>query len=348
MNRAVGFAVILASAAIVQAAEIAPGALVSDDGRTVYVRVPPGALEARWVADGTVRWRADGDLRPLADRGRLVCQRAGREGRLDLVFLDAATGRRRGETTVALPPRVSSPLDEGLGTRFELRTVAAGARALLVWAFERRPVRGALVEAEHDEPGDERHETLRAAGTVSVDLEAERAVVTAPAAFAPLPAAALARAATGALRERPLEVGAFFVATAKGFAGPSLERWTALGQPLAPVVLPAGVTLQRGSADGRHVLVSRERPGAPLAGAHEWTVLALDTGTVVATLRTSVAAAAFEVAGGRTLVALEPGGYRAPSGWRDEPRRLQAFDPTGAPAWTRSLRDPAYRGPVAP
>ena len=106
--------------------------------------------------------------------------------------------------------------------------------------------------------------------------------------------------------------------------------------------------LQLGSADGRHVLVSRELPGAPLAQAHEWSVIALDTGALTATLRTSVAAAAFEVAGGRILLALEAWGYRAPSGWRDEPRRLQAFGPTGAAAWTEALRDPAYHGPVAP
>ena len=106
--------------------------------------------------------------------------------------------------------------------------------------------------------------------------------------------------------------------------------------------------LQLGSADGRHVLVSRELPDAPLAQAHEWSVIALDTGAVTATLRTSVAAAAFEVAGGRILLALEAWGYRAPSGWRDEPRRLEAFGPTGAAAWTEALRDPAYHGPVAP
>jgi len=31
-----------------------------------------------------------------------------------------------------------------------------------------------------------------------------------------------------------------------------------------------------------------------------------------------------------------------------EPRRLEAFGPTGAAAWTQALRDPAYHGPVAP
>jgi hypothetical protein len=343
----------LGAAASGHAAEIAPGAVVSGDGRTVYLRVPRGALEARAVEQGGVLWRTDDDLRPLAAQGgRLLCQRAGLEGRLDLVFLDAATGRPAAATAFTLPPNVSSPLDEVLGTRFDLRAVADGPRVLLVWRFERRPVRGAHFEEEHGEDGDasEGDEVVRAEGAVSVDLAQARAIA-APvpaAALAALPPAAETRARSGDLRERPLRVGAFLVATARAGEGLSLERWSAAGQPLPAVPLPAGAVLQQGSADGRHVLVSRELPGAPLAQAHEWSVIALDTGVVAATLRTSVASAAFEVAGGRVLVALAAWGHRAPSGWRDEPRRLEAFGPAGVSAWTEALRDPAYHGPVAP
>jgi hypothetical protein len=340
----------LGAAAIGHAAEIAPGAVVSGDGRTVYLRVPRGALEARSVEQGGVLWRVADDLRPLAAQGgRLLCQRAAGEGRLDLVFLDAASGRPLAATAFALPEGVSSPLDEVLGTRFELRTTADGPGVLLVWRFERRPVRGAHFEEEHGEDGDEGEgdDVLRAEGAVSVDLAQARASAAAVPEATPtaLPPAVQA---TRDLRERPLRAGAFFVATRKTGEALSLQRWNATGAPLAPVALPSGAVLQLGSADGRHVLVSRELPDVPLAQAHEWSVIALDTGALTATLRTSVAAAAFEVAGGRTLLALEAWGYRTPSGWRDEPRRLEAFGPTGAPSWTEALRDPAYHGPVAP
>jgi hypothetical protein len=341
----------LGAAAIGHAAEIAPGAVVSTDGRAVYLRVPRGALEARAVGSGGVLWQVPDDLRPLAAHGgRLLCQRAAGEGRLELVVLDAASGRPLAATAVALPEGVSSPLDEVLGTRFDLRATSDGSRILLSWRFERRPVRGAHFEEEHGEDGDEHEgdEVLRADGAVAVDVAQARAEAAAVPAPAALPSAVLSRAAAGDLRERPLQVGAFLVATRKAGAGLTLERWSAAGAPLSPVAIPDGVVLQLGSADGRHVLVSRELPGAPLAQAHEWFVIALDTGAVAATLRTSVAAAAFEVAGASTLLVLEAWGYRAPSGWRDEPRRLEAFGPTGAPAWTEALRDPAYRGPVAP
>jgi hypothetical protein len=342
----------LGAAAFAHAAEIAPGAVVSDDGRTVYLRVPRGALEARAVPQGGLVWSASDDLRPLAAAGtRLLCQRAGREGRLDLVFLDAATGRPVAETAFALPEGVSSPLDETLGTRFDLRAVADGARVLLVWRFERRPVRGTDMEEEEGERGEgEDDESLTAAGAVAVDVAHARATATAPPvdALVPLPAPVEARARTGELRERPLRVGTLFVATRKAGERLALERWTASAEPLPPVPLPADVVLQQGSADGRYLLVSREQPGGPLEKAHEWTVVALETGTVAATLRTSVAAAPFAVAGGRVLLALEAWGHRAPSGWREEPRRLEAIDAAGAPAWTQPLRDPAYDGPVAP
>jgi hypothetical protein len=114
-------------------------------------------------------------------------------------------------------------------------------------------------------------------------------------------------------------------------------------------VLPAGTTLQMGSADGGHVLVSRELPGEPLERAYEWTVVTLDTGAPVATLRTSTAAAAFEVAAGRVLAMQQAWEHRSASGWQREPRRLECFDgASGARAWASEVRDAAYSGPVAP
>src|SRR5687768_10241615 len=127
----------LGAAAFGHAAEIAPGAVVSGDGSAVYLRVPAGGLEARSVAQGGLLWRVADDLRPLAAQGgRVLCQRAAGEGRLDLVFLDAASGRPLAATAFTLPAGVSSPLDESLGTRFDLRATADGPRVLLVWRFD--------------------------------------------------------------------------------------------------------------------------------------------------------------------------------------------------------------------
>jgi hypothetical protein len=258
----------LGAAAIGHAAEIAPGAVVSGDGQVAYLRVERGGIEARAVGQGGLLWRVADDLRPLAAQdGRVLCQRAAGEGRLDLVFLDAASGRPLAATTFALPEGVSSPLDEALGTRFDLRTVVDGPRVLLVWRFERRPVRGMEMEEEEEDEDREDGGSLTAEGAVSVDVARARAESAAvpPAVVAALPPAVEARAGKGELRQRPLRVGAFYVATRAAGEALTLERWSAAGAPLPPVALPNGVVLQLGSADGRHVLLSRELAGAPLA-----------------------------------------------------------------------------------
>jgi hypothetical protein len=41
--------------------------------------------------------------------------------------------------------------------------------------------------------------------------------------------------------------------------------------------------------------------------------------------------------------------HRAPAGWREEPRRIEAFDgATGARAWVQPVRDTGYHGPFPP
>ena len=54
----------------------------------------------------------------------------------------------------------------------------------------------------------------------------------------------------------------------------------------------------------------------------------------------------FFVWGSRLVHEAPPSGRRVDGAWVEEPRTLRAFDlGTGAPAWSRPLRDPAYRGP---
>ena len=323
--------------------ELAPGAVVLGD--TVFLTAPDGSLAAHDASTGVRRWASADARRPLAGHGaRLLAQAPADEG-LRLVILDAATGRRVGTTDVALPAPVTAPLDETGDTRFLIRAEQAGADVRISWTWEFRPMRGAFVEEEAD--GGLR----QARGAVHVDLAAGRfAPAPAPAeGLMALPDALAREADKGAFRERPLPIAGWWVATQAAPGGAVLKRWTENAAPQPDAALPADLTLQMGSADGRHLLLSREMAGEPLDIAQQWTVIALDTGAPVAGLRTSTAAAAFAVTASRVLVVQQRWEHRTGSGWLREPRRLEAFDrASGAPAWTLEIRDTAYRGPVAP
>jgi hypothetical protein len=330
-----------------QAAEVAPGVAVDERG-AVFLMSPARRVEAREIATGALRWTTADAVRPLfAARGRVLAQADAPEGRLDLVLLDALSGRRVAAQSLPLPEGVAAPIDEVLGTRFDLRVEASGPQARLEWAFERRPVRGALlVEGGEDA-------VTRARGAVVVDLaaarfaaEAARPLVEGPP---PLPPALAAEADAGRFRQRPLRVGGRFVTIEEAGGALVLKRWTEGGAALPDTPIPPGVVLQMGSADGRHLLVSALVPGAPAERAYAWTVLGLDSGAAVAALAASTAAAPFVVAGGRVLIVQPPMGHRDGAAWRQHPRRVEAFDaPTGARVWMQAVRDTAYDGPFPP
>ena len=326
-----------------EASEIATGAVAHGDA--IFVRSPAG-LAAHAASTGARLWSLADDVRPLAAYGnRLLGQAAAPEGEVALVILDTASGRRLGEAAVALPEGVSAPLDDTGDTRFVIRVDQAGAQARLEWRWEFQPMRGAF-----DEDADE---ARRVEGAVLVELDSGRAAATAArpvTAPEPLPDPLAREADAGAFRERPLRIGRVFVATQAGPAGAVvLKRWTAQAVALPDVAMPAGVTLQMGSADASHVLLSRELPGEPLDRAHEWTVVALDTGAPAATLRASTAAAGFEVVAGRVVAMQQAWEHRSAAGWQRDPRRVESFDrASGARAWVQEVRDPSYRGPVAP
>ncbi len=332
----------LLAVAIADASEIARGAVVHGDA--VFLRTP-GGLAAYAATTGARTWSSPEDVRPLAAQGvRLLGQVAAPAGELRLVVLSAATGQRLAEATIALPEGVSAPLDDTGETQFRIRVEQTGPQARLEWAFEFRPMRGAYLEGDDG--------SRRAEGAVVVDLDAGRATAAAAQPLKgpePLPASLAVAAEAGAFRERPLRIGSFYAATQEGPAGVVLKRWTAQAAALPDVAMPAGFQLQRGSAATGHVLLSRELPGEPLERSHEWSVIALDLGSPIATLRAPTAAAGFEVAGARVLVAQQVLEHRTGAGWQRVPQRVEAFDlASGAPAWAHELRDPSYRGPVAP
>jgi hypothetical protein len=78
-------------------------------------------------------------------------------------------------------------------------------------------------------------------------------------------------------------------------------------------------------------------------------VLSLDTGATAAELPAATAASRFALSRGRVLYLQPPGRRREAGGWRASPLLLRAVEAAGgAPAWSRPVRDTAYRGRFVP
>lgn len=335
------------------AAELAPGVVLDPDRDAVYLMGAGGGLERLDAATGQLSWSSSEAVRPLAvHAGRILAQAQSGVGGLRLVILDANGGPILREATLDLPRGVEALVDDRPDVQFRIGVEQQGARVELRWTWRSRPLRGATPESLD---GGARAE--RRSGGARVDLSAGVIQANESGGAEPglpvLPVAVSAQADAGAFRERPRSMGSLLVATQAlaGDAGSALvlRRWTRQGVALPDVALPPDVTLQLASADGRHVLVSRRDEAAEPRRAHEWTVLSLETGERVAELRAPVAAASFALAGSRVLLLQQPWSHREASGFVKEPLQLRGIDVrSGAAAWSRPLRDTAYRGPWVP
>ncbi len=126
--------------------------------------------------------------------------------------------------------------------------------------------------------------------------------------------------------------------------GAAAARQLAAGSSVRAATLSAPTAAERrfASADGRHVLASRRT-----SGAYTWTISDAATGAVLGTVSSPVAMAPFVVSGGELIHVAQPGSHRQGKEWMARSLRLRAVDlATGNEAWSRDLRDPAYRGPV--
>ena len=348
-RRAWAIVLVLVAASSVAAGQ-ASGVVVDVERGAAYV-MSPGGLEAVDVASGRTAWSSTEAARPIASHaGRLLAQASVADpGKLRLLILDAERGRILRDATLDLPPGAEARIEDAPGSLFRIEVGQAGPRVDLRWTSERRRLQGVM--PGEDDPGA----VERFAGRVDVDLATSavqaRQEAGPDASRVPLPAAIALEADAGTFRERPRPMGELFVATQE--VGPGgglvLRRWDAQGAPLPALPLRAGMALQLASEDGAFVLLSRRLPGAPAAESHLWTILSLQTGVSVAELRARTAAARFDISRGRLLYVEAAGGERDGSGWTARPSSLRAREAAGGlAAWSRRVRDTAYRGRWVP
>jgi hypothetical protein len=290
-------------------------AVVAPDLGLVFTMKPGGGVEALDLRSGAVRWRSAEAARPLAVMGdRLVAQAepAG-AGSLELVSLDVRNGAARAKSRVPIDAAVTaSPVDSARAT-FRAWAEASDSRLTVRWE----------------------HSSLSGSGVAQGYLPA------ASEGQAPSLGGGDATFTTDASSLRLESANARAAMTDESVARPGLMEASVAG---------IGGGRQFLSADGRHVLVSERVASAEFRiDQHRWTVFDRASGAKLGSFRSVVSAAPFVVVGRTLYYTSPPHQTRRGDKMLRRGTMLRAVDlGAGTEAWTKAVRDPAFRGPFPP
>lgn len=310
------------SAADPQAAvQLDPGIWIDPDASRAYFVQPSGGMEAVVLDSGATLWSTQAGGKPIGlAKGKLLGQldKVGHSNKLQLLIFDAVTGKVVGSESVdgGLPADVKISVDDLPGSQFQAAIQEIGDNTLVSWEFTDRQIRGM-----HP----------RARPVMSLLPEMDPAVLGSAEIF-PLRGMFKIDFDTGVVSNAGTNSASSEVLFAP-------KRVTALGSSSAAPIRQAL------SADERHVLVSQRTEG----GEYQQTIYDRFNLARVGVLRTDSPILAFIVVGGRII-------YESPMYLRQvaleavvESRALKAVDlQTGTELWRRTIRDPAYRGPLPP
>jgi hypothetical protein len=304
---------------------LASGVLVDPERGTVYLMKPGGGVEAVGLEGGRLLWTTAQAAKPLAlhNHRLLALAEPPANGALRLVVLDANSGKRLLQKDAPLPPGVRASIDDGPGTAFDTTARPDRGSVVVAWRFVQRPVSGLAPPPELTPP------TRAEEGALRIDLRTGRAEpLGREEGFAPgVPATPkTARVNRDGKECVVLQPGE-----------PRSEVVLACGKPVATLA----------SADRRHLVVSlRAEDERTEQAGYVWSVHALPTGARVARFPSTSSALPFFVWDSRLVHEALPSGRRVDGAWVEEPRTLRGLDlGSGAPVWSRPLRDPVYRGP---
>src|SRR5262245_58176493 len=282
-----------ASAQGITSFELVRGVVADVGAGRVYLADPDGGVAAVALANGNLRWRIVEASLPLAAGNGLVAA-LGRQnvaaGRLAILILEAATGRRRFGVEVALTEGARALVADEPGASLRATAAFEKDRLLVSSSYERRQVQGVAP------PLDSEPQSRKLSGAVQVDLSTGKVVAgEAPRRTrAPLPDAVERLVEAKALTHGPWVVGRVLVATQGGTAGPLvLKTWDARsGKALGERLLSEAAVAALPSADERQLLVV-ERASAPGAKEYLWGIFELSSGRRIGGLPQESSAAPF-------------------------------------------------------
>jgi PQQ-like domain len=293
--------------------ELGPGVIVDLKEKHIYLMTPERSVEAVNIGTGKTLWSTGEAAKPLGvGNGLLVCQAdaPAPSSTLNLVVLNAQSGRTVTSGSVALPAQVVAQVDDSLSNKFSARAVAIGDDAFVSWEDQAFPVRG--MPPSPDETARVRTIARQAAGTVKFDVRSGRGTLVEPAAVP-----------KSVLDARPMNL---------------------TGAPGAPID-----TTQRISIDGRHTLKSKLVGNDSVWDKYEWTIMDNTTDQAIGQVRSHLSQSGFVVADSLIVFETGPFVRKIGSRLVNEPLMLRAVDlRSGNQVWNRRIRDTTYRGPFPP
>jgi len=334
--------------------ELRPGVVVDPARPALYLMRSQGGVEAVEPSTGESLWTSAEAAKPLLLDGDVLIAQAESSGdgrQLRIVGLRARDGERVLDARIALPEGIRASVDGGLGMSFLATARVRGGEVIVAWRFTERPVRGMF------EPGNEGGR--ESSGVVRIEPGTGRVQpATAEDAAAPpdadLPDSIRAMVKSGELRGALWRTNGVVASVGSEPGGRVvLRRWDRhSGRILPEVNLSEGgqLAVRTVSADSRHLLASALAEAGPSSvPQYRWVVFSLETGERLGEVRREEPGAAFCVIGSR-LVYESPRSSRTVDGREIEaPITLRAVDlATGAPVWSRPVRDTAHRGPYPP
>jgi hypothetical protein len=300
--------------------ELSEGIVVDPAEGRIYLMSPERTVEAVNVADGKILWRSREAAKPLAlSAGVLVAQAEPRaaDNTLRFVMLDSRQGKRLRTATQELPG-VEVRIDDGLTSRFDARAVSVDDTSFIAWESQVMPLRGMPPPpTEEQEPGQPPPEGARPAprqteGTLRLEVRTGRVARVAKSAAPP-----------GARTAQPVALTA------------------APGEPADP--------MQRLSADGRHLLKSRQIDDDSVWEKYEWTIVDVGSGGSAGKHRSPWSQVPFVVVDKRLIYETAPFQRRTGAEMITQGPMVRVADLTsGKELWARPVRDTSYRGPFPP
>lgn len=305
----------LTAAASPAAFDLRQGVVVDDNRGAAYVGGNSGGVVAVDLASGRTLWTSSDAALPLALHGNLIAAQADDgAAHLRIVVLDAAAkGRKITQSVTPLPDDVRALVSDDLGRSFRATAKYERDGFAVEWKY-----RETIIQGIAREPG------------------------------APLPERKLSGTAFVRVRSR----GSTKVARDRCASAATAERLRSRcsGAPLRDRSLSENALTALASADSRHLLVvERVGKGTEADPEYRWSIVSLETGETIGTVRRNTSAAPFLVWKGIIVFVSQPHGFLRGEEWIDVPLEIVAIRlSTGETVWRRAVRDLEYRGPMPP